>query len=112
MDQTIERRRPQAKRARRAGAVAASVVAHAGMAAAVALTWIGSQPPPGQAPIYVSLIAAPTRAPAAAAAAPKSQTPVKSHHDAAPPKPAPSMAPIRASREPPSTGSSLGVSES
>ena len=112
MDQTIERGRPAARRAHRAGAVAASFVAHAAIAAGVALTWVGSQPPPIQAPIYVSLIAAPILAPPAPASAPSSPTPVKAHNDAAPPKPAPSMAPIRASREPPSTGSSLGVSES
>lgn len=112
MDERIERRRQGATQARRAGAVAASLVAHAGIAAAIALTWIGDKPPPVQAPMFVSLIPAPILAPPSPAAAPKSPTPVKFHHDAAPPKPAPSLVPIPASREPPSTGDSMGVSES
>jgi len=112
MDETIERRRRGAPRTRRAGAVAASFVAHGAIAAAIALTWIEQKPPPEPTPIVVSLISAPILAPPAPAAAPKSPTPVKVHHDAAPPKPAPSLVPLRASREPPSAGDSMGVSDS
>ncbi|HTX48933.1 MAG TPA: hypothetical protein VME40_06030 [Caulobacteraceae bacterium] len=112
MDQTIERRRPRARRPGRAGAAAASVVAHAGIAAAIALTWVGARPTPEQTPIVVSLIRVPILAPAAPAAAPKSPTPVEARHDAAPAKPAPSLVQVHASREPPSTGASMGVSDS
>jgi hypothetical protein len=112
MDEAIERRRQGAPRARRAGAVAASFVAHAGIAAAVALTWLDQKPRLEPTPIVVSLIAEPILAPPAPAAAPKTPTPVKAYHDAAPPKPADSFVQIQASREPPSTGQSMGVSDS
>jgi len=94
-------RRPWAKRGGRAGALAVSLAAHAGVAVAMFAAWTTYSPPPEPAPIAVTLVEPPPVIPPPPPLPSPTVTPAKaSAPSAAVPSPEPAPAPIRARPSP------------
>jgi hypothetical protein len=93
-------RRPRAKRGGRAGALAVSLVAHAGLAVALAAAWSSHPASPEPIPIAVMLVAPPPVIPPPAPAAVIDTQSQPTAASAAVPRPKPAPAPIVARPSP------------